>query len=40
MMKEFTKLLGLIILAIATGIAFGYILAYILNTLYYANTIY
>lgn len=40
MMKEFMKLLGLIVLAIAAGIAIGWVLSYILNTLYYANTIY
>lgn len=40
MMKEFMKLLGLIVLAIAAGIAIGCILACILNNLYYANTIY
>ena len=39
-MKDAVKLLGLIVLAIAAGIAIGCVLAYILNTLYYANTIY
>ena len=40
MMKKGLKLLGLIVLAIAAGIVIGWVLAYILNTLYYANTIY
>ena len=39
-MKDAMKLLGLIVLAIAAGIALGCILACILNNLYYANTIY
>lgn len=43
-MEEAMKTLGLIVLvisaAIAAGIAMGWALAYILNTLYYANTIY
>lgn len=43
-MKEAMKTLGQIVLliaaAIAAGIVIGWVLAYILNTLYYANTIY
>ena len=43
-MKEAMKTLGQIVLviaaAIAAGIAMGWVLAYILNTLYYADTIY
>ena len=43
-MKEAMKTLGQIVLliaaAIAAGIAIGWVLAYILNTLYYADTIY
>lgn len=48
MMKEAMKTLGQIVLliaaaiaaAIAAGIAIGWVLAYILNNLYYVNTIY
>jgi hypothetical protein len=40
MMKEFMKLLGLVVLAIAAGIAIGCVLACILNNLYYVDTIY
>ena len=44
MMKEAMKTLGQIVLliaaGIAAGIAIGWVLAYILNNLYYVNTIY
>lgn len=39
-MREAMKMLGQMVLAIAAGIAIGCVLACILNTLYYANTIY